>query len=470
MAKPLTPAEIIVDHTRLSVKTRQASESGGKIVLANGCFDLLHVGHVRLLQDAARKGDVLIVALNTDESVRRFKGPERPIVTLDERMEIIASLSGVDFVTCFAEATVDNLLLLLKPNFLAKGTEYTPETIPEAATVESYGGRIVICGDPKTHSTTSLADQVVRSSKTGELVGRAAERKFPMGTSIERPPDEWAKIEAAEHDEYYAHAYPFGLNTYEFTVEHALWYEDYAYKRGRRKDRGHRTRKFLELVDLDTVSGKRVLDIGCGIGQYSVLCAKMGGNATGIELSPIAVGIAQEIATANNVRDRCQFVAGEFTQMSFPDEHFDIVMLHEVLHHAIKYPGVKEEILRITKPGGKVVVADTLRGSLVVNLGRKLTKHMRHRKDHSLKEHEENLGDVLFGLETYQEFAKGFSSHKIFLMSYLYMIKQMGLQHHVNKFYVRWFLRLVKYSDDVLLTILPFLRRGCGEGILCAIK
>lgn len=281
-----------------------------------------------------------------------------------------------------------------------------------------------------------------------------------------RSADEWAVIEAEEHDELYDGQTPFGLDTLEFTIERALWYEDYCYKKDRRRDRGHRTKAFLELVNLDDLKGKRVLDIGSGIGQYSVLCAKAGANVTGVELSSVGVATANKMAAANGVSDRCEFINGDFTQQEFEEGEFDVVMMHEVLHHAIKYPGLKELIMKITKNGGRIVIADTVQGSWPINAGRKLVKFMRFFGKPELRAQEEDLGDVLFNLATYSEFAEGFSKHRIIPMSFFFMVKQTFLQWHTDKFAVRAFLRASKWLDNTLLTLIPFMKRGCGEAVL----
>ena len=126
------------------------------IILANGCFDVLHVGHVRYLAGARELGDVLVVGINSDEQVIRLKGPGRPILPAQERAELIAALESVDYVTIFDEPTVTQLLLALTPDVHAKGTDYTEETVPERAVVRSYGGRVAIVGDPKDHSTSAI--------------------------------------------------------------------------------------------------------------------------------------------------------------------------------------------------------------------------------------------------------------------------------------------------------------------------
>ena len=132
------------------------------MVLANGAFDLLHVGHVRYLQAARALGQVLVVAVNSDASVRRAKGPGRPVVPAAERAELVAALVGVDWVVVFEADTVVPVIERLRPDIHAKGTDYTPETVPEAAVVRAYGGRVAIAGDPKSHSTTQYIERIYR--------------------------------------------------------------------------------------------------------------------------------------------------------------------------------------------------------------------------------------------------------------------------------------------------------------------
>ena len=124
--------------------------------MANGCFDVLHVGHVRYLAGARELGDVLVVGVNSDEQVARLKGPGRPILPASERAELVAALESVTYVTVFDEPTVEALLLALKPDIHAKGTDYTIDSVPERDVVRSYGGRVAIVGDPKDHSTSAI--------------------------------------------------------------------------------------------------------------------------------------------------------------------------------------------------------------------------------------------------------------------------------------------------------------------------
>ena len=134
----------------------QWRREGKRLVLANGCFDLLHVGHVRYLEGARRLGDVLLVGINSDRSVTRLKGPGRPIMTAEERAELVGSLAAVDGVVIFDEDTADVLVRALRPSVHAKGTDYTAESVPEGAAVREAGGRVAIAGDPKQHATRDL--------------------------------------------------------------------------------------------------------------------------------------------------------------------------------------------------------------------------------------------------------------------------------------------------------------------------
>src|SRR5829696_560689 len=146
---------VVVSREELAGIVQRERGAGRTIAFANGCFDLLHVGHVRYLKGAAQEADRLIVAVN-DDAVAGTKGPGRPILPAADRAELVAALRGVDFVVIFEEPTVTPLLLLLQPDVHCKGTDYTADSVPERDTVRSYGGRIAIVGDPKDHSTRDL--------------------------------------------------------------------------------------------------------------------------------------------------------------------------------------------------------------------------------------------------------------------------------------------------------------------------
>jgi rfaE bifunctional protein nucleotidyltransferase chain/domain len=152
--------KFIKDHDNLAEEIERLKAQGKRIVLANGCFDILHVGHVRYLYGAKECGDVLVLAVNTDESIASLEKRSAPVTPENERVELLESLEMVDFVTLFGESTVDSLILKLKPHVQAKGTDYTAENVPERETVLSYGGEVAIVGDPKDHSSTAIIEKL----------------------------------------------------------------------------------------------------------------------------------------------------------------------------------------------------------------------------------------------------------------------------------------------------------------------
>jgi len=151
---------VIVDRDALLAWARDVRAGGETIAFANGCFDVLHVGHVRYLQASAAEADRLVVAINDDASVRALKGEGRPVLDAASRAELVAALRCVDYVVIFSELTVGALLELLRPDVHCKGTDYTVDSVPERAIVKGYGGRTAIVGDPKDHSTGDLLARV----------------------------------------------------------------------------------------------------------------------------------------------------------------------------------------------------------------------------------------------------------------------------------------------------------------------
>ena len=150
----------VVSVEQLLEEIGRERAAGRSVALANGCFDVLHVGHVRYLQGAAAEADRLIVAINDDQSVAELKGPGRPILSAADRAELVAALRGVDYVVTFGERTVERLLRLIKPDVHCKGTDYTVDSVPERSVVLEYGGRTAIVGDPKRHATRELIARI----------------------------------------------------------------------------------------------------------------------------------------------------------------------------------------------------------------------------------------------------------------------------------------------------------------------
>lgn len=161
----MAPLVGIEEAARLAATWRGA---GRRVVLANGCFDLLHVGHVRYLRAARELGDALIVGLNSDASVRRLKGPGRPLMPAAERAELLGALAAVDAVVLFEEDSADRLVERIRPDVHAKGTDYTESTVPERAAVRAAGGTVAIAGDPKSHATRDLIAAIVARFGRGQ--------------------------------------------------------------------------------------------------------------------------------------------------------------------------------------------------------------------------------------------------------------------------------------------------------------
>jgi rfaE bifunctional protein nucleotidyltransferase chain/domain len=151
----------VLSRQELLARAAELRAAGRTLALANGHFDLLHVGHLRYLQAAREQADALVVAINDDDSVARLKGPGRPLVPAAERAELLAALAPVDFVVVFAGDSPAPLLAELRPDVHCKGTDYgTPQRVPEFAVVQAYGGRTVLVGDPKDHATSDLIERV----------------------------------------------------------------------------------------------------------------------------------------------------------------------------------------------------------------------------------------------------------------------------------------------------------------------
>ena len=157
--------KVITDRKSLAAILAGLRASGKLVVLTNGVFDLLHVGHTRCLEDAKSRGDILVVAVNTDKSAEALKGKGHPVVPEEERMEVLAALSFVDYVTCFEEASADALLQQLQPNLYAKGSDYTLKTLPEKDTLKALDVKAVFVGDKKSHSTTKMIQKIQKLKK-----------------------------------------------------------------------------------------------------------------------------------------------------------------------------------------------------------------------------------------------------------------------------------------------------------------
>jgi rfaE bifunctional protein nucleotidyltransferase chain/domain len=163
----MTTLHKVMERRTLAERIRADRESGRTVALANGLFDLLHVGHLRYLEAAAEEADLLVVAINADVSARKLKGPDRPLIPEAERAELIAGFACVDWVTIFDEISVEPLLRELRPDVHCKGTDYSAETVPEAAVARELGIRVAIVGDPKRHATREIIARL-RGGRSGQ--------------------------------------------------------------------------------------------------------------------------------------------------------------------------------------------------------------------------------------------------------------------------------------------------------------
>ena len=154
-----------VPRTEVADLGERLRKEGRKVVFANGCFDLFHVGHVRYLEGAGQQGDVLVVGVNSDRSVQQLKGKGRPLMPEDARAELLAAMECVDYVAIFDDVTAENILRDLRPDVHCKGTDYTEATVPEREVVGSWGGRVVIVGDPKDHSTRDVLARIAQQNR-----------------------------------------------------------------------------------------------------------------------------------------------------------------------------------------------------------------------------------------------------------------------------------------------------------------
>jgi rfaE bifunctional protein nucleotidyltransferase chain/domain len=180
--------QIVLDHDDLARRVRSLRAGGRTVVVTNGCFDLLHVGHVRCLTDAATRGDCLIVALNGDASVRKLKGAGRPLQPQAERAEILAAIQGVSYVTIFEEESVGPLLRKLRPQVLAKGTDYDASNLPERDVLAEIGAELISCGDRKSHATVDLIAKLRRVAAKPAAPSRAAPSRKPVAVASGKRP------------------------------------------------------------------------------------------------------------------------------------------------------------------------------------------------------------------------------------------------------------------------------------------
>lgn len=272
--------------------------------------------------------------------------------------------------------------------------------------------------------------------------------------------EENLRLETQAHDEDYDGRKPFGLDSLTFTTRQVWAINDHAYKRGTYR-RGWRKRRLFELMELEAIKGKRVLEIGCGQGHNSVFFAMYGAEVHGFDLSPKGIEMAQRIAQANGVEGLCHLRVANVSAMPYADEWFDIVVCNAVLHHAIKYPNVKEEIRRVLKPHGRLLFAEGVRDNGLYRFVRSLSRAGRPAHYH---------GDIDLEVADLRNLTAGYSSVRIEQFSLLEKFAQGIGRDYDNNFAVRSLYWCTNVADRALITLLPFLRRQCLEAVGVAIK
>ena len=252
------------------------------------------------------------------------------------------------------------------------------------------------------------------------------------------------------HNRFYGRVTPFDVGSLGFTKEQVWHFLDAPWKPGRSFD-GRRNRRFLELMDLESIAGKKVLDVGCGNGQFAVFFAMYGAEVWGIDLSDVGIEVANKSAELNGVAERCRFIVGDATATDFPDGFFDYVSYSAALHHAVKYPGIREETWRILKPGGQLVFNDILRDNKLYNACKAVYLRFRPETD----------SGVNITMADYEAFWHGYEPPHLERLSLLEGWKHFLPRRLVLSAPGRALLYLTSRFDDGLLYLFPGLGRYC---------
>ena len=285
-------------------------------------------------------------------------------------------------------------------------------------------------------------------------------RSYRSARDKAEPVEDLLSREAREHDRDYETCKPFGLPTLNFTPDDVWRINDQSFKKGTYR-RGYRKRRLFQLMELDQISGKRVLDVGCGIGQHTVFHALYGAESYGFDISPVGVAMAARLAQANNVADLCHFHVASVSDLPYEDEYFDVVVLNAVLHHIIKYPNVHAEIWRVLKPGGKLFVADELRNPVYKALRWCYRAVVRDKPDR---------GDVDLSMSDLQELSEEYLNLYLDRFTLLEGLREGFARNYNNPLPIRVIDFLLFALDQALFRLLPVTRNYTSEFVMAMDK
>jgi ubiquinone/menaquinone biosynthesis C-methylase UbiE len=281
--------------------------------------------------------------------------------------------------------------------------------------------------------------------------------RFRSTDDAARPAHQLLAREAQEHDRQYAAAKPFGVLELRFTPDDVWRINDHAFKKGAYR-RGYRKRRLFQLMELDRIAGKKVLDIGCGIGHHTVFHALYGAEAYGCDISSVGAATGARMAQANNVANLCHFGVASASSLPYRDSYFDVVVLNAVLHHIIKYPNVRTEVWRVLKPGGRLFIAEGLRENPIYNALRWCY--------HKVIGGNLEAGDVDLQMSDLKSFSEGYENLHVEQFTLFEGLKEGFARPYNNTLPIRAVLLLLFIIDRVVLRVFPFSKSYTSEIIM----
>jgi ubiquinone/menaquinone biosynthesis C-methylase UbiE len=294
-------------------------------------------------------------------------------------------------------------------------------------------------------------------TQDGAAIWESRVMRFRSADDAAMPVDQLLAKEAQEHDRQYSTSKPFGVLQLRFAPDDVWRINDQAFKKGAYR-RGYRKRRLFQLMELDQIAGKKVLDIGCGIGHHTVFHALYGAEAYGCDISSVGVATGARMAQANNVADLCHFAVASASDLPYKDKHFDVVVINAVLHHIIKYPNVRAEVWRVLKPRGRLFIAEGLRENPVYIALRWCYHKLGGRKL--------DAGDVDLQISDLKSFSEGYEDLHIERFTLFEGLKEGFARPYNNPLPIRAVIFLLFIADRIALSLLPVLKKYTSEIIM----